>query len=1079
MIRRLFTVVWQLPLALSTLCVLFTSNAQAQSTGWRVTESKVVGSKVYLDLDLRLLEDQLEILHNGLTSAASATWGDVLSNGGNPGMDVNFSGYDANGIADVTATGTITADSLVLNKDADITGRLNVTNVVTLSDSLKVSGFVEFGDSLEVVKAVAIGETLFVTGVTSLGDSLHVVGNVDFDALFNVDGAATFGSTLTVTGEATLNDSLHVNSGANITGTLYADSISVTDVINGQVSSLANHDTDDLSEGSNNLYFTDARARAAISEGTGVTITNGQIAIGQAVATTSDVTFDELYADSLQASGSLTVTGVTTLNDSLHVGRNLDVTGTLDISGITTLNDSLHVNSSADIQDNLNVDGTVSTGSGSATGSRSMARGFNAVASGAHALALDSLSTAAGMSSKAIGRESSANASDAIALGFNSTAADPLSWTTYGMGWHAVAIGADSESAGTHSYTLGALSTVDSSATNAYALGYSSKVGTNSQFGIAMGPYSELGSNYSTGGIALGYASKVGVTGYAPFAMAFGFESKAENVNAMAFGYQSEANTWHAMAFGELSIASGPHSMAFGQSSTASGDQAMTFGRNAAASGPHAIAFGESSQANGYASRAFGYEANASGSSAFALGYQSTASGYNAFGFGNQSKATGSNAMAMGDNSEANAWNSLALGYKAKTTGSQSFVHAAESEATSLHQVILGSYADATPFSSADAENWVETDPLVVIGNGSGTSDRTNAFVMRKDGAAMFSDSLHVGRNLDVTGTLDISGQTTLNDSLHVNSGANISATLYADSISVTDVINGQVSSLANHDTDDLTEGSSNLYFTEARARAAISEGTGVTITAGQIAIGQAVSITSDVTFDELYADSLQASGTLNVTGITTLNDSLHVNSGADINATLYADSISTPGLNVTENFTYTDGTQGAGKLLTSDANGNATWSEAPLGFNHYEAWIDHASIIAGVTASTTSAHMFVDSTSTQSYDPNNFFGLSAGQITVSTPGYYEIEGYVFGSRSTTSFGFVTASVQVGTATLPQCTATEQWTSGVESSVRTNCRVLVSPGQPIQLNIVEQSSGTSNITDAGIVIRKVGNASIN
>jgi hypothetical protein len=38
--------------------------------------------------------------------------------------------------------------------------------------------------------------------------------------------------------------------------------------------------------------------------------------------------------------------------------------------------------------------------------------------------------------------------------------------------------------------------------------------------------------------------------------------------------------------------------------------------------------------------------------------------------------------------------------------------------------------------------------------------------------------------------------------------------------------------------------------------------------------------------------------------------------------------------------------------------------------------------------------------------------------------------------------------------------------------------VLVSPGQPIQLNIIEQSTGTSNITDAGIVIKKVGNANI-
>ena len=99
--------------------------------------------------------------------------------------------------------------------------------------------------------------------------------------------------------------------------------------------------TDDLAEGSTNLYYTDARARASISVtdnngdgsvsydsstgvisytgpsaaevrthisgGTGVTITNGEIAIGQSVATTDDVEFADLVL-----TGDLTVQGTTT-----------------------------------------------------------------------------------------------------------------------------------------------------------------------------------------------------------------------------------------------------------------------------------------------------------------------------------------------------------------------------------------------------------------------------------------------------------------------------------------------------------------------------------------------------------------------------------------------------------------------------------------------------------------------------------------------------------------------------------------------------------------------------------------------
>ena len=104
---------------------------------------------------------------------------------------------------------------------------------------------------------------------------------------------------------------------------------------------LSSNDTDDLAEGSTNLYYTDARARASISVtdnsgdgsvsydsstgvisytgpsaaevrthisgGTGVTITNGEIAIGQSVATTDDVEFADLVL-----TGDLTVQGTTT-----------------------------------------------------------------------------------------------------------------------------------------------------------------------------------------------------------------------------------------------------------------------------------------------------------------------------------------------------------------------------------------------------------------------------------------------------------------------------------------------------------------------------------------------------------------------------------------------------------------------------------------------------------------------------------------------------------------------------------------------------------------------------------------------
>ena len=79
----------------------------------------------------------------------------------------------------------------------------------------------------------------------------------------------------------------------------------LTGNVTGTVSSVANHDTDDISEGSSNLYFTNARVDARLSGGTGVTYSSGTISIGQAVATSSDVEFNEITTNYANNSGGV------------------------------------------------------------------------------------------------------------------------------------------------------------------------------------------------------------------------------------------------------------------------------------------------------------------------------------------------------------------------------------------------------------------------------------------------------------------------------------------------------------------------------------------------------------------------------------------------------------------------------------------------------------------------------------------------------------------------------------------------------------------------------------------------------
>ena len=191
-------------------------------------------------------------------------------------------------------------------------------------------------------------------------------GTVDTDAL-TVSANATVGGTLGVTGIITATGGVTGNVTGNVTGTVSdvsnhdtddisegstnqyfttaraRSSVSATGSLNYNsgtgVISFTQGNTDTVAEGTTNLYYTDARAKAAISVtdaggdgsltysagaitytgpsaaetrahfsgGTGVSITNGVVAIGQAVGTTSNVTFNDTVVN-----GNLTVNGTTT-----------------------------------------------------------------------------------------------------------------------------------------------------------------------------------------------------------------------------------------------------------------------------------------------------------------------------------------------------------------------------------------------------------------------------------------------------------------------------------------------------------------------------------------------------------------------------------------------------------------------------------------------------------------------------------------------------------------------------------------------------------------------------------------------
>ena len=252
--------------------------------------------------------------------------------------------------------GTVSTDTLsvgvsgfttIVDNEYDVSsGNLtfDVAGDITLDadggDVYLKDGGVDFGRLVNNANQLSIysgtTEALALSGSnTSAKGSLAVATN------------ATVGGTLAVTGNTSVSaGNLTVNTGnVNIGGTLGVTG-TITGTLSGTVSSLGNHTTDNLAEGTK-LYYTDTRVRNAISvtdtggdgsltyssatggitytgpsatevrnhfsAGTGVGIAGGVVSIGQPVGTTSNVVFGNVTTSgNAVINGNLTVSGTTT-----------------------------------------------------------------------------------------------------------------------------------------------------------------------------------------------------------------------------------------------------------------------------------------------------------------------------------------------------------------------------------------------------------------------------------------------------------------------------------------------------------------------------------------------------------------------------------------------------------------------------------------------------------------------------------------------------------------------------------------------------------------------------------------------
>jgi len=276
-------------------------------------------------------------------------------------------GLDNNGNT-ITNVGA-SSNSLGISGTGDLTIAISGTATITIpagSDTLvTLTGTQTLTNKTLTTPVIA---TISNTGTLTLPTSTDtLVGRATTDTLTNKTISGS-NNTISNIGNASLTNSSVSFNGVSValgaSGTLY---------------------TDDISEDGSpvNLWFTNTRARSAVSvtdaggdgslsydsgtgvitytgpsasevrahfsAGTGVAISSGQVSIGQAVATTDNVTFAGVTADNIRvgvtaageidtSAGNLTLDstgGTTILDDDVNVTGNLQVDGNLTVSGTT------------------------------------------------------------------------------------------------------------------------------------------------------------------------------------------------------------------------------------------------------------------------------------------------------------------------------------------------------------------------------------------------------------------------------------------------------------------------------------------------------------------------------------------------------------------------------------------------------------------------------------------------------------------------------------------------------------------------------------------------------------------------
>ena len=355
---------------------------------------------------------------------------------------------------------------------------------------------------------------------------------------------------------------------------------------------------------------------------------------------------------------------------------------------------------------------------------------------------------ASGSGSVAMGYQTEATAAFSTAMGIQSKATGPRStaigWLTQAQEYQSTAMGRETIASGNTSTAMGTFTTA------------------SGNYSTAMGGYSIASGNYSTAigigtiasdyaSLAIGYYNLSGSNptndgSYSPSAVAFAIGNGTSSLDEDFFPVYNRSDALTVLFDGTTTVAGSITAPAF----IGDGSQ-LTNLPSSGANSPFSYNSNEAggievtnyTTASGSSAFAVGNDNLASGSSSTALGRGTIASGDDSTAIGANTEASGGSSTAMGQDTKAIGNNSTAMGWQTTASGTASTAMGGYTTASDYASVVIGQF-NSSGSSATSATSFSTSNPAFVIGNGTGSDNRSDALTVLFDGTTTIAGDLNV-----------------------------------------------------------------------------------------------------------------------------------------------------------------------------------------------------------------------------------------------------------------------------------------------------------------------------------------------